>query len=222
MTDAKTDVVEAAQTELEVAISACDRSANSQFGASGASLTRVYAAARECARLSALSTPKVQTEGLAGELRQLADNASEGPWAYRPDKYDDWGFVRGPEREADWVDYPIRPLVLQARHSDLQDDELLSECRKNKTDPWGADAKLIVWLRNHIPEILSALQSEPDELLGEAARTLVDKLDECEPHISSAFFMAFERMGSKYDGPQYGEQLTALKGALARLEGAGE
>ena len=103
--------------------------------------------------------PKADS-ALVGELRGLLESASPGPWAYRPDEFDDWGAIRGPEKTVEWADYPVRPFVAQARHSDIQDEEFLVECRKTKTDPWADDAKLIVWLRNHADTILAALRAQ--------------------------------------------------------------
>jgi len=47
-----------------------------------------------------------------------------------------------------------------------------------------------------------------------AVRTFVAKLDECQPHIDDAFFMAFARKGDSYSGPQYGAELRRLRDAL--------
>lgn len=114
--------------------------------------------------------PQAAPDGdLVGELERLLADASDGPWAYRPNEYDDWGIIRGPEKNVDWADYPVRPIVGQARHSDLTDEKFLSQCRKSKTDPWGGDAKLIVWFRNHAPRILTAFrQSGNADALREA------------------------------------------------------
>jgi hypothetical protein len=61
-----------------------------------------------------------------------------GPWEYRPLKYDDWGWVRGPKQpEGDW------PLVACARSGTYETDAELAEHRRNKTDPYEANARLI-------------------------------------------------------------------------------
>jgi hypothetical protein len=52
--------------------------------------------------------------------------------------------------------------------------------------------------------------------LQDAARWLVKQLDECEPHITSAFHMAFTARGGVYSGPQYGKALDVLRAALAK------
>jgi hypothetical protein len=113
--------------------------------------------------------PAPKADGLVEELERLLESASDGPWAYRPDEYDDWGVIRGAAKTVDWADYPVRPHIARARHSDIQDEEYLAECRRNKIDPWAGDAKLIVWLRNHADTILAALKDR-DVVLEEAAK----------------------------------------------------
>jgi len=53
-----------------------------------------------------------------------------------------------------------------------------------------------------------------------AARALVAKLDECEPHMADAFLHREMRAGP-YTGPQYGTELTALRAALSASPPAG-
>lgn len=62
--------------------------------------------------------------------------------------------------------------------------------------------------------------SARDEL-EQAARALVAKLDECDRHITNAFMMETVR-GRPYSGPQYGEELKALRAALTHTEQRGE
>lgn len=45
----------------------------------------------------------------------------------------------------------------------------------------------------------------------DAIRNFVNKLDECKPHIDGAFQMAFQVRGREYKGPNYGEELKALR-----------
>ena len=55
-----------------------------------------------------------------------------GPWAYRPEKYDDWGMVRGADK------YPVA-----SASTCRSDDFEKNEHRRNKTDPADANARLI-------------------------------------------------------------------------------
>lgn len=57
-----------------------------------------------------------------------------GPWLYRPNELDDWGMIRGgPEG------FPLAK-ALGAR---MADEDELNEHRRNGTDPYEADARLI-------------------------------------------------------------------------------
>jgi len=48
----------------------------------------------------------------------------------------------------------------------------------------------------------------------EALKALVEKLDECEPHISNAFMLAWDIRGSTYSGPTYEQELKDAREAL--------
>lgn len=54
------------------------------------------------------------------------------------------------------------------------------------------------------------------ERLREAAFALVAKLDECTPHINRIFAQQWSRSGVQYSGPQFGEELEALRTALSQ------
>lgn len=47
------------------------------------------------------------------------------------------------------------------------------------------------------------------------SRALCDKLDECAPHIASAFVLGAVH-GARYTGPSYADELAALKIALSQ------
>lgn len=67
-----------------------------------------------------------------------------GPWSYRNREHDDWGVVRSD-------DYGF---ICQAKDPrNAWDQEVLSAHRRTKTDPWGANARLIA----AAPELLDAL-----------------------------------------------------------------
>ena len=56
-----------------------------------------------------------------------------GPWQYRPAEYDDWGWVRGASGA----------LVACARSGDYLTEAMLDEHRRNKTNPYEGNARLI-------------------------------------------------------------------------------
>jgi hypothetical protein len=63
---------------------------------------------------------------------QLTEWAGLGPWAYRPEKHDDWGIVRAGHY-----------FVCQARDRRFMDDGYLNLCREEKRDPHEIPARLI-------------------------------------------------------------------------------
>lgn len=56
--------------------------------------------------------------------------------------------------------------------------------------------------------------------LVEAITAFLAKWDECEPHVDDAFFHRQLRMGA-YTGPQFGEELKALRAIISDQEGCG-
>lgn len=98
------------------------------------------------------------TAELLQAIKGLAEKATKGPWAYRPDEYDDWGIVKSPPFRPEGFDYDLRCVLARFRDPDALDDEILSRHRKAKTDPWAANAELVVTLRNNLPTIISALE----------------------------------------------------------------
>ena len=52
-----------------------------------------------------------------------------------------------------------------------------------------------------------------------ALKDLVEKLNECKPHIDTAFFMTHELRGGKYDGPTYEKELKAANDLVHSEQG---
>lgn len=92
-----------------------------------------------------------RTTGFVAELRALLAKATPGPWRYRPEEYDDWGFIRGGERGEFGF-----PMVAVGRGSHNDHDEH----RRNGTDPYGPNSELIVAAANALPTLLDALETQ--------------------------------------------------------------
>lgn len=71
------------------------------------------------------------------------------PWSYRPQKYDDWGFIRGP-KEADG----FAPIAAIARGETSETHDMH---RAAGTDPYGPNALLIVKAVNSHDALVKAL-----------------------------------------------------------------
>lgn len=114
------------------------------------------------------------TEKPVEALRALLAKASAAPWFYRPDKYDDWGFIRGGER----TEFGL-PVVALGRSSNRDDDH--DAHRYAGTDPYGDNAKAIVALRNHAEPLLDALTAAQQEIA--RLREALGQVLCCTPHI---------------------------------------
>lgn len=101
-----------------------------------ANLLRRQAAASTGCEASDAGTPATSPE-------RPKEAFTPGPWQYRPDKYDDWGVVKAPERF----------VICQARDRNAMDDDCLNQHRRAGSDPWEANARLIA----AAPELYEAL-----------------------------------------------------------------
>ena len=97
---------------------------------------------------------------LSERLEALAEKATKGPWAYRPDEYDDWGVIKAPPCRPEGFEYDLRFNLAQFRDPQAISDEVLSQHREAKTDPWRGNAELVVELVNNLPTILQALKDK--------------------------------------------------------------
>lgn len=102
--------------------------------------------------------------------------ATPGPWCYRPHEYDDWGVVK-----AGYF------TICQARDPLALEDDILNRHRREKTDPWAANARLIA----AAPELYEAAD------LLEKAETAWANCDDCEgveriPELCGECFPLFD------------------------------
>jgi hypothetical protein len=117
---------------------------------------------------------------LIERLRKLDEAATPGPWAYRPEEYDDWGTVRGPKLPTEHFPEGLAACLARFRDHRFLDEAALSEHRTARTDPWEANARLVVALRNEALPTLAAQAAEIERLRGLLA-------DEREENLWNAY-----------------------------------
>lgn len=105
--------------------------------------------------------PAICADDVARLRKRLAE-ASPQPWAYRPDKYDDWGWIRGVERDDRDIG-PFRPIVANAKDSMVGDMDMAGH-RRAGTDPYGPNALLIVEAVNALPALLDTIERQRELL----------------------------------------------------------
>ena len=75
------------------------------------------------------------------------------PWAYRPHRHDDWGWIRATSANGE-----LAPLVAMARSGSWESAAFFDEHRANNTDPYGANAAFIVKAVNNHDLFLKVLE----------------------------------------------------------------
>ena len=104
---------------------------------------KAIAAVAEWNRRALSSTPAIPDELLA-DLKAKALAATPGPWHYRPDQYDDWGWVRGPVIDRTEVEGgPYQYAVARGMLGGSQPFGFENECRRQGVDPYGPNAQFI-------------------------------------------------------------------------------
>lgn len=88
-------------------------------------------------------------EGELDRLEGLYAAATPGEWRYRPDRYDDWGFVRAEDGSIALRGYPGHDV----------DEAELDEHRRQKTDPHGPNALFAVAAHESFPALLAAARA---------------------------------------------------------------
>lgn len=103
-------------------------------------------------------TPKSgdDIEALISRVLELDAKATEGPWGYRSQEHDDWGWVRA-SSEPPYT-------VAQARAGHATNEVGLNEHRRAGTDPYGHNARLIASYRTDAPALARHLRSVLEEL----------------------------------------------------------
>lgn len=95
---------------------------------------------------------------LVERLRKRLAEASPQPWVYRPDRFDDWGWIRGTERDDRGIG-PYRPVMAIARDSSVRDQHEAAH-RAAGTDPYGPNALLITDAVNALPSLLDTIEAQ--------------------------------------------------------------
>ena len=140
-------------------------------------------------------------------LRQLLERATAGPWAYRPQEHDDWGFIRTTRATEDgW-----HPVVAIAR--DVSDHEDHDAHRASKTDPAEGNAGLIVAAVNALPSLLTeleALRAERGRMV-EAKNVILARCEALEDEASAGIdtVIANDRDKTHEGGFWRGQKSTA-------------
>lgn len=144
-------------------------------------------------------------------LRDLLAKAPGRPWFYRPDRFDDWGFIRGGELS----DLGMLPIVALGREGGVESDH--DEHRRNKTDPYGPSAELIVAAVNALPGLLDLIEklvAERDEAREKNA-AYFDEVTACYATIAD------ERQALEAAQAKVGRYEAALK-PFARIADKGK
>lgn len=104
-----------------------------------------------------------EVKELLAEIEAARVTATPGPWLYRPWAYDDWGVVRAPNGNG----HDVSPMVAQARAGDPVSNDQFAEHRKNRTDPYGDNAKYIALLNPANIALILTHIAEQEALLRE-------------------------------------------------------
>lgn len=87
----------------------------------------------------------------------MTERHTPGPWQYRPNEYDDWGFVRALPLPGENIGH----IVAVAKDTSVP-FEAYDEYRERKADPFEANARLIA----AAPDMLDALHKAREWLEG--------------------------------------------------------
>jgi hypothetical protein len=160
-------------------------------------------------------------------LDRLHEAATPSPWQYRPEEYDDWGFVRGPGAIGDtW-------LVLVARSGREESYDEMAAHRVNGTDPYGGNAQFVTALRNAYPTLRAHIATLTERLAEaererDAARMRLDAIVKTWPGMTDSTLRAIAYQLETPDHPKpiskeeiakflrhVGDKLRTIDAALA-------
>ena len=96
---------------------------------------------------------------LVEQLKQLLAQAQLGTLKYRPDKYDDWGCIRGGGEAFPGLLHAIS-WVRDSRVSEAEQ----STARIENRDPYEAPSRLFVEGINALPTLLAKLEEQAEEI----------------------------------------------------------
>jgi len=148
--------------------------------------------------------PEAPADGLAGELERLDQQATPSPFY---ELGSPWANGR-PAIMAESPDPHVARFIADFDMTGLVDDE-----DKLSEQP-DADAALLVWLRNHVPEILAALQPTADSTAPSRDDVEAD-LEACERAIDR---MGWPEINAFYREPPQGPYEDAGGGIIRRIK----
>jgi len=142
---------------------------------------------------------------LVGRLRKRLAEASPQPWVYRPDRLDDWGWIRGTERDSDIGRY--RPIVAKGMDSEVAEEQKATH-REAKTDPFGPNALLITDAVNALPGLLDTIEAQARriEALEGVVATIMGRCEVLEDEAADGLA---KEMGDHAQGWYRGQKDTA-------------
>ena len=113
---------------------------------------------------------------ITDEAEKMLEGLPDGPWLYRPEAYDDWGWVRLPPREdgPGWV-------VALVSCSRFTEDELGAH-RWAGTDPCRELGEFIAWSRTGVPALIAENKRLREALTG-CNIAITEALELIEKHV---------------------------------------
>lgn len=128
------------------------------------------------------------TDEQIAEITERLAKATPGPWGYRSQENDDWGYVRGPKLPDGWS--PIAAIGRAGRY-----DVNENAHRKAGTDPYGPNAAFIAAARNLLPALLSRIAATDAARVADGVR--IAELERTAKSLSDALLTVRPLGGSE-------------------------